>query len=69
MQVRVLLAEISGRAKRFVYLQISPKPTFFIYFVGISNFPGKLQAVPCGLPIAPCESLGCLFPLGGDLRV
>ena len=29
----------------------------------------KVAGGPCGIPIVPCGSLGCLFPVGGDLRV
>ena len=42
---------------------VCPKTSLFNYFVGISSFPGKLQVAPCGLPVVPCGSLGCLFPI------
>ena len=33
------------------------------------KFSWKIAGGPCGLPIVPCGSLGCLLPLGGNLRV
>ena len=38
-------------------------------FVWISSFVQNCRWPPCVSPIVPCGSLGCLFPLGGDLRV
>ena len=39
---------------------LSPKPTLFNYFVGISTFPGKLQVAPASL---------AYFPLWGPAAV
>ena len=39
---------------------LSPKPTLFNYFVGISSFPGKLQVAPASL---------AYFPLWGPAAV
>ena len=33
------------------------------------QFSWKIAGGPCGLPVVPCGSLGCIFPLGGALRV
>ena len=46
----------------------SPNLLIQLLYVDV-QFSLKIAGGPCGLPIVPCGSLSCLFPLGGNLRV
>ena len=49
---------------------LCPKTCFsFPCFCWDFKFSAKIAGGPCGVPIVPCGSLGCLLPLGEDLRV